>query len=323
MKPGDAADAQAVTVSLGKLDMEAGRPVDIELLGGKDAIKGTREFTLARGEGDAGWMVRLASTAKSGTAAEQIDIARIRLDGQTLDLQFVAGVDPDRANYLRNCVLRIRVDGVPRCLPLSVAKPIDPLVLNLETGIARVSLPSDWLPETAALRMQVTKLEGDFPKHSFEQGDTAPAKGTVTVVFAGEKLPTVKLPVLFDVKGRTIRVEATATYLLADAVPRPLRARDAARVMTGLVVQQQQLPMLIKAVEQDKLRKEVAEKQLEAVKLAVEQLHGLDALCQKIHNTGKIHFRVFAAVDDQQVDLFDSQLPAGSPEDVADRRPNR
>ncbi|HYW80873.1 MAG TPA: protein kinase, partial [Thermoguttaceae bacterium] len=304
--PGGSQPASMEPISLGKLDVEEGRPVDIELIGGDNALKGTRLFTLHREQGAAEWLIRLDSPTRSGDPPPGVDVARVRLDGQRLALEFLESEELGRANYLRNCALRIRVDGKPHTISLGTAQPAEPLVVNLDTGIARVTVPADWLPETESLRLQITELEGAFSKHTFEQTDTVAMKDKAVIVLADAELPTIKMATFFDVKSRSIKVELAAMFQFGEEAPRPLRARDAAQMTNQALAQQQQLEFGLKAIK-DKQRKQLVEGQVETIGLVVEKLQNLGHFYQTIHNTGKVHFRLFAVVDDQEIELFDTK----------------
>ncbi|MEE8450651.1 MAG: protein kinase [Thermoguttaceae bacterium] len=307
---GDSQPASMAPISLGKLHVEEEQPVDVELIGGDNAIKGSRLFTLHREENGTGWLISLDSPTRSGDPPPGIPVARVRLDGQALALEFIEGEELIRANHLRNCALRIRVDGKPHTVSLGTAQPAEPLVVNLDTATARVIVPADWLPETDSLRLQITELEGPFSKHTFEQTDTAPMKEKVLIVLADVKLPTVTMATSFDVTSRSIKVELAAMFQFGEEAPRPLRARDAAQMTNQALAQHQQLQFGLNAIPgKDKQRRQLVESQLKAIGAVIEKLQNLGHFYQTIHNTGKVHFRLFSVVDDQEIDLFQTKAP--------------
>ena len=299
-------DGQAgVAVALGTLQSEPNAVCIVELKGGKDAVPGNRHLTLDRDQGGNVWLIRLDADDEQGTDGQRTDLARLWLEEQTLKFQWLSGAGRARGNCLRNCGLLVGVDQQSRWLPLSPPKAVDPLVLDLDGGVARISLPTaEWMPKIGTLRLQITGLEGPFPQHALKPADGISENGRVEVLFSGEKLPSVRLQVGLIGRGRAASVEVTALYQLADRVQRQFKAKEAVRLSGEFYVLQNRWQSTLDKLSEQDPRRPDAKRQVELLKEALEQLKTLGDLYQQIHKKGKIHFRVFRAVDDRQVDLF-------------------
>jgi len=133
-------------------------------------------------------------------------------------------------------------------------------------------------------------------------------KDKAVVVLVDEKLPTVKLATFFDVKSRSIRVELAAMVQFGEETPQPLRARDTLQMTNQMLAQQRQLEFGVKAIK-DKQQQKFVESQIATIGPVVEKLQNLVHSNQAIHNTGKVHFRIFSIVDDQEIELFRTKTP--------------
>ena len=303
------ADGQSgVAVALGTLQLEPNAVCTVELKGGKDAVPGNRHLALDREQGNNAWLIRLDADDKQGAADQGTDLARLWLEEQTLKFQWLSGAGRARGNCLRNCGLLVGVDQQSHWLPLSPPKAVDPLVLDLDGGVARISLPTaEWMPKVEKLRLQITGLEGPFPQHTLRPADGISENGRVEVLLSGEKLPGVRLQVGLIGRGRAASVEVTALYQLADQVQRQFKAQEAVRLSGEFYVLQNRWQSTLDKLSEQDPRRPDARRQVDLLKEALEQLKALGELYQQIHKKGKVHFRVFRAVDDRQIELFTTQ----------------
>jgi len=219
-------------VALGQVHLTSATALDIQLLGGKDAIRGNQQFQIehdaAAGAG-AAWLLRFGPKDAAVANTSRTDVARLWLDGDALKLQWLEGAGRVRANHLRNCGLQISVDGQSRWLALNRAQRVEPLLLDLDRGVSRVTLPPlEWSPDPALLRLQLTDLEGPFPKHEFRPGSTIPAKGGTDILLAADKDLKVSLRVVFDARGRMARIDMFPAYQLVGQQPQALKYKEAA-----------------------------------------------------------------------------------------------
>lgn len=316
-------DAQPVVpVALGMLHLELDATCEVELKGGNDVVPGRRHFALDR-DGDAhSWLIRLDSDGEQGSDVQQTELARLSFEEQMLKFQWLHGAGRARGNYLRNCGLLVRVDQQTRWLALCQPKTVDPPVLDLDGGVTRTPLPlAGWMPKVGKLRLQVTGLEGPFPEHAFKPPGGISEKGLVEVLLSGDKLPGVALHVRLASRGRAASVELTGFYQLADRVRQPFKSGEAMRLTRKFYTMQK-----LAENARDKLKREDprwpdVNRRVELLQEALEQLQALGELYHQIHQRGKIHFRVFRAVGDRQIELFTTKKTTPEDPDQSGKSP--
>jgi hypothetical protein len=175
------------------------------------------------------------------------------------------------------------------------------------------------MPEPAALRLQVTGLDGVVGKQDFQPANKTVAmkqkgpadKNSLSILLTEKDTPKVDLRLTFDVKGRVGTIDLVPYYQIPGQQEWALlRARDVAGVVNAARVMETQA----KAAEA-KLKdqqKEAAKKQAEAAKKALEQLAALNTLYQTINKKATVHYRVFAVADDKEVELFTTKPAAAA-----------
>jgi len=288
------------SLPLATLDLRPDAAVNLELLGGKSAIRGPRQFGMEADNSGEQWLVHLDSQRVGSVPAKRTPLAQISLKQQTLDFKWLENIDAGRANYLRNCGLVITVDGQSRWLPLAAPQQIEPLLLDLDRGSTRANLPSEWLPKSESLRLEIIGLEGEFPKHEFKPGKVVPPKGQIAVNFADKQLRHLALHLAFEAKARSARVDLTVTCRSGGQRPQPFRTSKAAEWLADAQLRQQQLELMLANLNPKDKRRDPLKRQLDAITAGAQQLKAMIALSQKVHAKGKVHFRVFVAVDDRR-----------------------
>jgi hypothetical protein len=294
-----------VPVVLGTLQLEPHALCVVELKGGQDAVPGNRHLSLDPQPHGNTWLIRLDAEGKQQPDGQRTDLARIWLEEQTLKFQWLSGAGRARGNYLRNCGLLVGVGNQTRWLPLGRPKTVEPLVLDLESGTARRSLPSaEWMPKIGKLRLQVTGLEGPFPAHKFRPASGISEDGQVDILLSGEKLPRVGLCVGLSSRGRVVSVQVSAVYQLANQVQRSLNRKDALGLAGEFYALQSRWQKTLDQLGEKDPRRADLSRQIDLLKESLEQLKALGDLYRRLHHTGKIHFRVFHTVGDHQIELF-------------------
>jgi len=147
--------------TLGKIHSGPDVAWQLYLLGGQTAMKKGRAFTLKQDQAEAAqasWLAQLETSTGSGDPTTE-DMAKIRRDGDTLKFQWADGA-PSSANYLRNCILQVRVEGQSKYITLNTPKMLEPVPIDLEMGVGNAKLPVKWLPDAGTLRVEITKVEG-------------------------------------------------------------------------------------------------------------------------------------------------------------------
>jgi len=246
---------------------------------------------------------------------------------------------------LGNCGLQLTVGQDSRLLPLGKPQHVEPLQVNLQTGTARQNLNAPNLPDPELLRIQITKLEGEFPKHKLEPQDGIGGEEGVRIVFPSDgTVPTYGFHVKLTPRGNTARLEAAAFVrpqqpagAQAGAAPAPAAAPARAHARAKAAQANNEIPLNFRTLQQalqaqvrnkmlieakygtaDKIKnnkhipnqmKQLLQTQLNQADVAIGQLQILAERCQKIQQNGKIHFRIFAQLDEHQLNLIDTEQP--------------
>lgn len=305
------------TVSLGRVHLEPGASLDVQLLGGKAALRGNQQLHLQRDAGASTtpvWIVHLERIDAPDDNPDRTNLARISLDGENLKFQWLETATRPRASALRHCGLKVSCGSQSRFLPLGRPQHLTPLVLDLDRGTGRITLPLEGGPDPESLRLQITGIEGRLPKHQMRPSDTVttrdrtdPTRGTMSIILTPENAPQIEVRITFDVRARPARIDWAAYYQLpGQQAVQPLRGREVAGMMAVAVAAQQRFENAAKNLRDQ--AKQAAEDQAKAAKTAQEQLTALGKLYESLNRETKVQYRVYAAVDNEhQVELFTSK----------------
>lgn len=316
-----AGEAQAAAL-LGRVELGPEEPLTVELFGGDEAIKGPLSFELQAEAGRTNsWLLRLGAVGRASEPAEASDVARLWLDGGELKLAWIGAADA-QARALGNCGLNLSARGKTRWLPLTQARGAEPVVLDLDTGVARRQVTLESPPDPSVLRLQVTGVDGELPKPSFKPGDTVapkdrsdPQLGVAWLTFMPPDTPPLSLRVSFSLIGRRADVEVAAFYQLANQQPQPFQARQLAAALNTARAMKQQLEAAQKAKNVPEQQKEALKQQVEIAKSVAEQITALNTVYQTLNKKAALHYRLFVVVGQQQVELFNTRAaPAGAQE---------
>ena len=297
-------------IALATLALEPDSSVGLELLGGETAMKSSRKLVMESEAGGRSWSIRMPESATLP------DVGKITLDGETLNFEWAEGATATQVNCLLNCGLDVTVDYQTRFLPLAAPEEIEPLAVELTRGSFRANLPAARLPDPSILRLQITSLEGAFPKHSFKPADTISANEELNVLLSKAGLPQFGFNIKLTAKGRIASVLAKAVcQLTGQPEPRQFIAKEAAAARRAAMNTHRQMQAQVNMI-RDKKQRETAEQQLTGLDTIINELNALDTVCKEIHDTGKIHFRVYAAIDDEhEIDLFRTIKGGAAPPD--------
>ncbi|OHB73409.1 MAG: hypothetical protein A2V70_11640 [Planctomycetes bacterium RBG_13_63_9] len=297
------------SISLGSLHVPEDGSAKITLEGGKDAVKGSREFTIEPGDGS-NWTIHLNRQVRPPAESERIDVAQIRLDDAELRFQWLKPADQGRADCLRNCGLWITVGEEGQWLPFAMPKEVEPLVVDFDDGRAAISLPAErWMPKAGDLRLKITTLEGPFPKHAFQPADGVTDQGHLGVSLSAAGLPDAKLDVLLVARGRQPRLEVIANYRLAEQPWLPLNLPAIESHKMRMVLEYTRLKSITDHLAKTDPKRAPVRERRELFKAWAEQLDALWKLCKDLNDAGRIGFRVFVPVGKHEVDLFATPPP--------------
>ncbi len=177
-----AGEASKAPKDLGPIHGTADVNWQLILVGGDRFLKGGRKYVLARTEQDAAkaqWVVQLA---EGGSDKGGENLARLWRDGEILKFQWDAKAPGAQANYLRNCMLQVRVGGDGRHLALTEPIKAEPVVLDLMRGQASSNVAIKWAPGEELLRFRFEKPQ-EFEKAVFQPADPVPPKTEVFLNF--------------------------------------------------------------------------------------------------------------------------------------------
>jgi len=322
--PAAAEGATEAEVSLGQVKLGAGLGLDVQLAGGDEAIKGPAALQLQPDNTQPNcWLICLGTPALGGEQTEATQLARLWLDGQALKLAWLESATP-QAGCLGNCGLQVSAGGKSRFVALSRPRPADPIVLDLDRGSARAMVAMEFPPDPGALRLQVTGVDGELPQPQYKPADTiapkgrgGPQSGTMVVQFMPPQAPQVNLRVGFNLVGRRADIQVTAFYQIANQPPQPFQARQAAAALSTAMAMQQRLEAAQKARGLSKEAKQALQQQAEVAKSVVEHLTALNTLYQAINKKATLHYRLFVAAGDQQIELFNTRAAPSGPAEEA------
>ncbi len=318
-----AAAEEQTPALLGRVEVGQEEPLKLELVGGDGAIKGPLGFELQAEPSRANsWLVRLGAPGRAAEPEQASDVARVWLDAGELKLAWIEMAD-SQARALCNCGLSISARGKTHWLPLSQTRAAEPVVLDLDYGVARRQVTLESPPDPSALRLQVTGVDGELPKPEFKPGDTIapkdrsdPQLGVTWLTFTPKDTPPLSLRVSFSLIGKRADIEVAAFYQLPNQQPQPFQARQlVAAINTAMAMKQR-----LEAAQKGKMpeqQKQALKQQTEVAKTVVEQLTALNTLYQTLNKKGALNYRLFVAAGEQQVELYNTRAaPAGGQEDA-------
>ncbi len=303
---------------LGELILPPDTTVCLTLLGGDNAVRGSRKFSMEEVEGGKEWRTYLESKSRTGEPAKRVPIARILRKGPMLGFEWAKGVERETANSLLNCGLSISVDGESHFLPLARPQVVEPVVVDLDTGASRNNYTVESLPKRESLRLEIVRLEGGFRKSQRNPGSPLIPSGVCEITFKDkeEPLPRFWLRLGFDLRTGKVSVDVTANinYQLGQRPPGLFRAREAARIIKDVTAEQQRLLAQL-ARTKDRNQKSEINKKLKQIGNKIEKFSRLNDLYAKLKDKpGKVHFRIYMVIDEErQVTLMQS-FPLKEPE---------
>jgi hypothetical protein len=305
-------EAPAGPFALGKIHSEPDVDWQLYLLGGDTALRRSRQFVLRQQQQDpakASWLVELETATTGGDPARE-DVARIWRDQDALMFQWAEDATTS-ANYLRNCMLQVRVEGKSKYVKLTSPKPAEPIPVDLERGIQSATIPVKWLPDAGSLRVHITKVEGREgylvdpegaaqPKKPFEISFPRTDRHGNTTDKAALRLTFTPRPAAMLAKLQLIEPPPTAF--------RELKGQ-AAIVRNQLENLRDQLQKQLNPQDKDKAPRGNQRSLLSAQIDEIEKRMWYVDFYIEVHGNAKVHFRILAEVEEHQV-IFASTEPA-------------
>jgi hypothetical protein len=243
-----------------------------------------------------------------------------------LAYQWARGMETNEdARTLRQLGLKLQSASDVHVLALKAPFSADPILADFQRGVMRALFDLGWAGDEEALTVEITSFEGEFPAHEFKDNKrTMKAVGDSTFVFFGEgddKTLAIKAEVSLTPK---LQLVLTPIFKVkTEAKSLPFNASNAKRVGTGIARDLQDKKESLEAMktreketsnasEADRLRTFIAKREAEVadLELAFDQMKKLSEFALAVHDKGKIHYRVYYHVGDDQVDLARTEAPA-------------
>jgi hypothetical protein len=239
------------------------------------------------------------------------------------------------AEALKNCGILAFVQGQQQFVQLCRPRLVEPLVLDLDNGVAKVDLPIGSPPESGSLRVQITDRDAAFPPNALQPSDTLEVKtegeSEIMLVFTEEKFANFKVKITAEMIGQKLELKATAMYEIPQVqlnkITEPqLKIFKAKEALALALDFNKRLPVIQNSYDKasnGSARQKESGRALDLLKKAQGFLQDLDGLYQALKNKGKIHYRVFILYGkDKKIELFNTQVPVVVPVEVKDANQN-
>ncbi len=316
--PENASVKQAV---LGKVLLSPGAALQLLLIGGDKAVKAADSFIMTHTQRSSLWQIYLETSSQDNGDPQHIEIAQFRLIGGNLLFNWTANATSALADALKNCGILAFTQGQQQFVQLSHPKQVDPLVLDLDNGVAKVNLPLGTLSEAGNVRVQITDRDEVFPPNALQPSDILEVKtegeNEIMLVFTDQSLENFKVRISAEITGQKLELKASPLYEIPGLQLKTFRSKEALSTLNDI---NKKLPVIQAAFDKAREgspRKMEAGKNLDQMKKAIQFLQDLNGLYQALNNKAKIHYRVFIVYGKfNKVELFTTQAPVVQPVEI-------
>jgi serine/threonine protein kinase len=313
-KPGNAAESE---VSLGLVHLPGNAPLRLKLIGGEKIFRGADSLVM-QSDGSSQrpslWRIYFeGNSPERGDPANRNEIGRLALDGEKLTFRWLPEATHIPADALRRCGVLAAVENEEQFVQFCRPRPAKPLLLDLERGVARVSLQSELMSEASNPRLQILEREGDFPPNDLQPSDLLEIvhdeKSKIYLEFLEKKYANLNVEISCELKGQNLEIEATVYYLIPGQSQQKLfRAKELLDLSNSVSRR-----LYMRQNEYDRLpdnapRKAILAAQLQQQKNISDFLQELDGIYKALNKQGKIHYRVFIPYDQYRVELLNSHI---------------
>ena len=300
-------------VSLGPVTVDKADILIADLMGGQNVYKGNQKFSMKNADGglaERAWEVFVSPSSVANDG--ELIIAKLWISEDKLWFQWTEKAEAEVAsNYLRNCVFAIRTGSAGKDIALRKPVGLEAMEVQLDKGGMQLSAPIDYLPDAAAVRIELGGFQGKFPPHRFDPQPEMEARATSKLVFGDPGQEVLYFKVASSLRG-TSGVQLTLSPMLFPEARKvtAFRAKSFDDMVKGSQLQSQQMKAQIdqfgklNANEQKKYRQQIDQlKQRHS--LVQKQASALAKVQQYITEMagGKIGVRVFVMTDEHELDL--------------------
>lgn len=288
---------------LGPIRAVGEAPLELALLGGETALKSSgrqvRSFVLSQkspAAAESEWTVAYSEETKGQEQKNVTDVARLFREGDVLKFQWVEGADDSVANYLRNCVLQLRLGEASHSMPLTTPEVVKPLVIDLVRGGGNESILVRWLPESERLRIAV-KIEGRDGS-SVDPVAPTPPKTPLKLSFArddgtGQTTEAVTLRLVFTPRAAAIDARL---QLVAPPTFRPFQGQPTNILRVQTQGKLEQVKKELEQQEKNKSKDWQRRTLMAAQQRAFEQNLWLIDFYEQVHEKTRVHFNISTEV---------------------------
>jgi hypothetical protein len=288
---------------LGTISGSLDQPVTIELVGKDTALRGKRQFTWEEKQTKdkkPGWVAQLEAPGKEDA---KTDVAYFWRDKGGLLFRWAGGAAEAKRDCecLRNCALEMRAGGPAHVVPLRKPAQVEPILFVLErAGISTGTVPIEFLPDAANLRVEIVKVEGQ-EGHVLDPAGPMTLKTPVRLIYArkdrrGQQRPGVEFSVTAIVKGKGLAITIKLVNPSAPQYKSFLAAAAAGRPDAELQVRRISAEFAAAKEEGDKAK---AAQKIEPF----DMLLWFDDFYQAVNRKARLHFRVFIEAKEQRIEL--------------------
>jgi serine/threonine protein kinase len=324
-------DAQK-TVSFGKVILPPGVTLQLVLIGGDKAVKPADSIIMIPNRQSQLWQVYVETESKeNGDLVRQIEIAQLRIVAGKLMFNWMPNVTSTYAEALKNCGILAFAQGQQQFVQLCRPRQVEPLVLDLDNGAAKMTLQTGSPPESGSLRVQITDRDPAFPTNALQPSDTIEVKNEgeseITLAFSDPKLASFWVKISAEMIEQKLELKATPLYEIpqvqSNKITEPqlktFKSSEALKTLTDFLKKQTISQATLDNPATSSSSKKAATKTLDQLKKPVEFLQNLNELYQALKNNGKIHYRVFILYGKyNKVELFTTQVPVVQPVEVSE-----
>lgn len=306
---------------LASLRTAAGSSAQIELAGGDAALAGKPRFTLAPVAGDQGepaWLVRLERGGQTAAAEETFDVARIWLGQGALVFEWLKDAAAESANHLKNCALKITVDGKTRLLALQRPRSLPPLAPDLMAGKAFAALSNECLPDADNLRLEITSLQCDEAGILIKQNCVIKARERADINLSVGNLQNLVVRASYGISGGQTILEIECFFKPGENKRLlPMKAAEWYKLEMAaneLLMTKQKLTAEIARQKRSESALARKQQQLAVIDGRLEEAVNLMKFKEAVHEKGKIFFREFVEADGQRIELSNTDPPTEAKE---------
>jgi hypothetical protein len=314
-------DEKAGQIRIGKVDLAAGQPLNLRLLGGKLAVPGDAEFAVRPVfslEEDNFWRIDLVE--EPGVV---IPVGQFTLSDGNLVYQWAEVDHVKSAEQLQNCLIDLWTGEHRHVMPLRSPQPAENVVLEVYQNDFQDSIPVSALPDPGSLRLEVVRLTGTGQPTRLP-ADPSVWLGESIMIDLLDKNRNAAAALRITCEGAhagRVRFRVNPMAKTAGRTAATMGIQSATSEISKLRREKESLQQQIRAIDaQLQLLKgqgrELADKakharhtRIRAIDQRIGQLNNVLALLKPLHEKAGLQLRVVMNVDGQDVVL------AGPPKD--------